>query len=331
MTKKNLSYSEGIRNGFDYILSKHSNSLVLGQGVWSPWYVGSTMKDLEKKFGKKRILDTPVSENAVTGAAFGASLEGNKVIVVHPRMDFMMYCMDPIINQAAKWSTVFGGKSKGNLTIRGIINRGGEQGAQHSQSLHSLFVHIPGIKVVMPGTANDARDLLIASVRSNYPVLYIDDRWLYNTQQKEEKIKILDLNTIKPLKLKSGNEFTIVGCGYGTKISSDVHDYLKYEGIKSDVFDLRVLSDINYSDILKSVQKTGRLVCIDPAWPQCSLGSEVISSICEKINLQKMKSSPIKFNIKNAPAPTSSVLEKDYYFDAKDISKKLISIFYKKK
>ena len=122
------------------------------------------MKDLDKKFGKKRIIDTPVSEAAVTGAAVGASLNEMKPIVVHPRMDFMLYAMDPIVNQAAKWSYMFGGNSSPKLTIRAILNRGGEQGAQHSPALHSRCAHIPGLRVAMPSTVKDARELLISSV-----------------------------------------------------------------------------------------------------------------------------------------------------------------------
>ena len=134
------------------------------------------MVNLDKKFGKERIIDCPVSENSVTGTALGAALNGMKAIVVHPRMDFMILASDQIVNQAAKWQSMLGGGIKIPLTIRSIINRGGEQGAQHSQALHSWYSHIPGLRVVMPAFANDARDLLIASILSNdrYYILMID-------------------------------------------------------------------------------------------------------------------------------------------------------------
>ena len=136
---------------------------------------------LDVKFGTSRIIDTPVSESACTGAAIGSSLCGMKPIVVHPRIDFMLYAMDSIVNQAAKWSYMFDGQAHPSVTIRAIINRGGEQGAQHSQSLHSWFLYTWS-KVVMPSTVSDARDLLIASVLSPDPVVYIDDRWLYDLE-----------------------------------------------------------------------------------------------------------------------------------------------------
>ena len=191
MNNHQISYGEAIREGFEYLLTTYPECFVIGQGLWSPWYVGNTMTDLDKKFGKERIIDTPVSEAATTGLAVGASLCGSKPIVVHPRIDFMLYAMDPIVNQAAKWSHMTGGDKSPGVTIRGIVNRGGEQGAQHSQSLHAWFAHVPGLKVVMPSTVADARDLLIASVLSPDPVIYIDDRWLYD--QEDEIPAILSL------------------------------------------------------------------------------------------------------------------------------------------
>ena len=137
MQKVNYSYGKAILAGFEYLLENHPEVFVIGQGLWSPWYVGNSMTDLDKKFGKERIIDTPVSENACTGAGVGASLAGMKPIIVHPRMDFMLYAMDPIINQAAKWSYMFGGQANPQLTIRAIINR-----ARKENSLLNLLEKI---------------------------------------------------------------------------------------------------------------------------------------------------------------------------------------------
>src|SRR5437867_6262224 len=137
------------------------------------------MQDLDKEFGRERIIDSPVSENATTGAGIGAALAGMRPIVFHPRMDFMFLAIDPIVNQAANWSYMFEGRIGVPIVIRTVINRGGEQAAQHSQAVHSWFMHVPGLKVVMPSTPYDAKGLLLASVRDGNPVLYVDDRWLY--------------------------------------------------------------------------------------------------------------------------------------------------------
>ena len=177
-----VGYGEAIRAGFVYLLEKYPEVFAIGQGLWSPWYVGNSMTDLDKIFGRNRIIDSPVSESACTGVAVGASLFGYRPIIVHPRMDFMLLAVDQIVNQAAKWSNMLGGQSSPAVTIRAIINRGGEQGAQHSQSLHAWFAHVPGLRVVMPASVQDARDLLIASVLSDDPVMFIDDRWLYDRE-----------------------------------------------------------------------------------------------------------------------------------------------------
>ena len=163
------------------------------------------MTELEKKFGVHRVIDTPVSEAACTGAALGAALAGMKPIVVHPRIDFMLYAIDAVVNQAAKWSHMMGGQAHPGLTVRAIINRGGEQGAQHSQALHSWFAHIPGLRVVMPATVGDARDLLIASVLCCDPVIYLDDRWLYDLTDDLPPVRELDLTAEKPKCLVEGS------------------------------------------------------------------------------------------------------------------------------
>ena len=160
---KTISYSEALLGAHRYLLSNYPEVFFIGQGLWSPWYVGNTMTDLEADFGRKRIIDTPVSESACTGAALGASLMGMKAVAVHPRMDFAMFAMDAIVNQAAKWSSMMGGQARPSLTIRMIINRGGEQGAQHSQAFHAMFSHVPGLKVVMPFSVADARSFHISS------------------------------------------------------------------------------------------------------------------------------------------------------------------------
>ena len=311
-----LTYSEAILDGFKYLLDTDNEVFIMGQGLWSPWYVGNSMKDLDKLYGKKRIIDTPVSENAVTGAAVGASLCGTKPIIVHPRMDFMLYAMDPIINQAAKWSYMFGGQSNPQVTIRSIINRGGEQGAQHSQLLHSLFAHIPGLRVVMPYSVSDARDLLIASVLCKDPVIYIDDRWLYDEKDVKTEINFLNLEEESAKKILEGDDLTVISSGYCTKIAKDAIKKFttQNKNISIELFDLRVISPIKYEKLIKSVLKTKRLVVIDGGWKTCGLGSELISSIVEKIEPNILLKKPVNLSQKNCPAPTSKVLEKNIFY-----------------
>jgi pyruvate/2-oxoglutarate/acetoin dehydrogenase E1 component len=318
MTNK-TTYADGILEAYEYLLSNYQEFFIIGQGLWSPWYVGSTMKDLDQKFGKERVIDCPVSELATTGATVGAAICGYKPMIVHPRVDFMLLAVDQIVTQAAKWRHMFGGNSSAPATFRAIINRGGEQGAQHSQSLHSWFAHIPGLKVVMPYTAKDARDLMIASVLSEDPVLFIDDRWLYEKEEDYTPIELLDLNNVKPQMLFKGNDVTIVGLSYTSLLCENAAKKLSTNGISSDVFDIRVLNPLNVDEITESVSRTGRLIVVDGDWRTCGMAGEVIAKVLEKIEIQSFKKSPVRITLPDAPAPTSKVLENTYYITEESI------------
>jgi pyruvate/2-oxoglutarate/acetoin dehydrogenase E1 component len=318
MSKK-ITYADAILEAYDYLLTEHNNFFVIGQGLWSPWYVGSTMKDLDKKFGKDRVIDCPVSELATTGATIGAAICGYKPMIVHPRVDFMLLAVDQIITQAAKWRHMFGGNSSAPVTFRAIINRGGEQGAQHSQSLHSWFAHIPGLRVVMPYSVNDARDLMIASVLSEDPVMFIDDRWLYEKEDDYKPIELIDLRTIKPNKIVSGKHITLVGISYTTQLCENASLFLKSHGISCDIFDIRVLNPLDTSEIVNSVKSTGNLLVVDGDWSNCGMAAEIIANVVENIDISKLKNSPARITLPSAPAPTSRELESEYYIKEEDI------------
>ena len=323
MSKK-ITYGSGIQTAFEYVLENYDDSFIIGQGLWSPWYVGNTMVDLDKKFGKERIIDCPVSENSVTGTALGAALNGMKAIVVHPRMDFMVLASDQIVNQAAKWQSMLGGGIKIPLTIRAIINRGGEQGAQHSQALHSWYAHIPGLRVVMPAFANDARDLLIASILSNDPVLYIDDRWCADLEEEATELQELDIARVGPKVIKEGIDITIVGSGFTSCQALEASKNLAQDNIDAEVIDCRVLNPFNPSVIVDSVKKTGKLLVLDGSWKNCGFSSEVIASVTE--NFVDFKAPPKRMGLKDSPAPTSKPLEEDYYINVREIVNNVKSI-----
>jgi len=309
------NYGTAMLSAFEYLLGQYPEVFVIGQGLWSPWYVGNSMTDLDKKFGAHRVIDTPVSESACTGAAVGASLAGMKPIVVHPRMDFMLYAMDAIVNQAAKWSHMVGGQASPGLTIRSIINRGGEQGAQHSQALHAWFAHVPGLRVVMPATVADARDLLIASVLSPDPVMFIDDRWLYDLEDDLPPVVERPLALEGPRCVRLGTDVTIVASGYSTRLALESAGLLQQQGISAEVIDLRVINPFDTSSVVKSVEKTGRLLVIDGGWGPCGLAGEVIASVVEQADLLALKKSPARITLPFAPAPTARVMELAYYPD----------------
>ncbi|PIR01127.1 MAG: pyruvate dehydrogenase [Nitrospinae bacterium CG11_big_fil_rev_8_21_14_0_20_45_15] len=308
-----ITYAQAIRSAFQYLLKTYPNVFVMGQGLWSPWYVGNSMNDLEVEFGKDRVMDTPVSEAACTGAGIGASLCGYRPIVVHPRMDFMILAMDQIVNQAAKWSHMLGGETHPAVTIRGVINRGGEQGAQHSQALHAWFAHIPGLRVVMPATVLDARDLLISAVLSDDPVIYIDDRWLYELEDDLPEIEEKDLSLQLPKILRNGQDATLAASGYSVQLCLEAAQALSEEGIQCEVVDLRVLNPLNVTSIIDSVSKTGSLCVVDGGWESCGMAGEVIASVAVQMSQSSKNIQYKRITLPNAPAPSSKVLEDIYY------------------
>jgi pyruvate/2-oxoglutarate/acetoin dehydrogenase E1 component len=324
--KVQKNYGEAIREGFEYVLESDPTSFVIGQGLWSPWYVGNSMTDLDKRFGAGRIIDTPVSEGAVTGAALGAAICGKTAIVVHPRMDFAMYAMDQIVNQAAKWRSMFGGGGvSANLTIRMILNRGGEQGAQHSQALHSFFMHVPGLRVVAPSSPTDARDLMIASAQCNDPVIYIDDRWLYDETEVLPPARSCNLSDFKPKTLSVGDDITIVANGYSTKLCKEIIPKLLLKNIGATLFDVRVLSPLYVADIVESVEKTGKLLVVDGGWAPCGFSAEIVASISENLKRNSILIAR-RVTLPFSPAPTSHKLEQAYYFTEEAILDAAISL-----
>jgi pyruvate dehydrogenase E1 component beta subunit len=325
-----LSYGAALRAGFCWLMKNHPEVFVIGQGLWSPWYVGNSMTDLDKEFGRNRIIDSPVSESSITGVAVGAALSGKKPIIVHPRMDFMLYSMDAIVNQAAKWRHMMGGGVSVPLTVRAIVNRGGEQGAQHSQSLHSWFAHIPGLRVVMPASVSDARDLLIASVLSQDPVVFIDDRWLYDTECGVKPMqKPLVLADEGPKLIRKGKDITLIATSYSVFLAKKAAEILSKCGVDAEVIDIRVLSPLKTDVILQSVKKTGRTLCIDGGWSACGFSSEILAVLAESLPPSAWKASPKRLTLPFAPAPSSSALEAEYYPDANDIFHTVMNNFFK--
>ena len=320
-----LNYGTAIRAGFAYLLGKHPDVFVIGQGLWSPWYVGNSMTNLEIEFGQRRVIDTPVSEQACTGAAVGAAIAGKRPIIVHPRMDFMLLAVDQIVTQAAKWSSMFAGRVKAPVVVRGIVNRGGEQGAQHSQALHAWFAHIPGLRVVMPASVRDARDMLISGTLSNDPVLYIDDRWLYDLEDEIPQTPDLQAALTGPRVVRTGRDVTIVAASFSVRLALQAAEQLAGLGVSAEVIDLRVINPLEPALVAESVARTGCLAAVDGGWTTCGLAGEVIASAAERVSPRKWKAAPVRITIQDAPAPTSKHLERAYYPTAQTIVDKVMT------
>jgi pyruvate/2-oxoglutarate/acetoin dehydrogenase E1 component len=314
---REITYAESIREAHYQLLETDPRVFVIGQGLWSPWYVGATMTNLDVEFGRERILDTPVSENATTGAAVGAALAGMRPIVVHPRMDFMLLAVDPIVNQAANWSYLFGGRRGVGVVVRSIINRGGEQGAQHSQAVHAMFAHVPGLKVVMPATPYDAKGLLVSAVRDGNPVMYIDDRWLYEEVGPVPK-DLFEVPIGQAAVRRQGSDVTVVAVSYLVPEALRAADELAARGVDVEVIDLRTVKPLDRDTILASVAKTGHLVVADPGWRSGGLAGEVAASVAEE-GFSYLRGPITRVTLPDTPAPVPTPLERAYYPRADDI------------
>ena len=317
MIIRRISYAQAIREAFAQLLEHDPRVFVIGQGLWSPWYVGETMKDLDEEFGRDRIIDSPVSENAVTGAAIGAALAGMRPVIFHPRMDFMLLAADQIVNEAANWCYMFGGRTSVPVVIRTTINRGGQQGAQHSQALHAWLMHVPGLKVVMPSTPHDAKGLLIAAVHDDNPVVYIDDRWLYD-EVGEVPEEPYSVPIGKGKVVRKGHDVTLVAISYMTLEAIKAARHLEQEGIDVEVIDLRSLKPLDDDTVFHSVRKTGRLVIADAAWRTCGAAAEISARVMESL-FTYLKAPILRVTLPDSPAPMSRILEKAYYVDAEHI------------
>ena len=314
---RKLKFSLAINEALHQTMACDESVFIIGQGVKSPWYVGQTATGLLKRFGTDRVIDTPVSENAMTGSAVGAALAGMRSVVVHPRMDFMFYAMDPIINEAANWYYMNGGKLSVPVVIWGIINRGGEQAAQHSQALHTLFGYIPGLKVVMPSTPYDAKGLMISAIKDDNPVVFIDDRWLHNIEDvvPEEIYEVpIGIGAVK----REGKDVTLAAVSYMVQLSMEAAEDLAKDGINVEVLDLRSIKPLDRSLLLKSVYKTGRLVVADVGWKTYGMASEIASIVFEKA-FDYIKSPAVRVTLPDLPAPASCTLERVYYPTKKEI------------
>lgn len=314
---RQISYAAAINETLHQMIAEDRRVFLIGQGVTNPWYVGTTTIGLIDRFGPERVIDTPVSENGITGVAVGAALAGMRPILAHPRMDFMYYAMDQIANHAANWHYMFGGQVSVPLTIWAIINRGGEQAAQHSQALQAMFMHVPGLKIAMPSTPYDAKGLLIASINDENPVIYIDDRWLYSyIGEVPEEMYSVPIG--KGVIRREGKEATVVATSYMALEAGKAAANLEKEGIDVEVIDLRSLKPLDENLLFQSVRKTGRLVIADGGWKTCGIAAE-ISALVASNAFSYLKAPIMRVSLPDTPAPASSPLEKAFYPDCDDI------------
>lgn len=300
--RQNISVAESINEALVLSMKKNKNVLLIGLGVDDPKGVFGTTVNIDKLFKKKRVFDFPTAENAMTGIAIGAAISGMRPVIVHQRVEFSLLSIEQIINQASKWFFMNGGQKSVPLVIRMIIGRGWGQGPQHSQSLESIFAHIPGLKVVSLSTPLNAKGLILSSIEDLNPVIVFEHRWLHEIKGLVPK-KYFKIPLGKANILKKGKDISFISSSYMVIECLRSAKILKDFKINAEVIDIQSLRPLDMKTILKSVRKTKKAIIVDNGGINYGISSEIIAKIFENIN-KKEKSN---FQIKRVGPPDNPI------------------------
>ena len=319
---RELTFVQAIAEALSIAMEADPDVIVIGedvaggggradQGIEEAWggIMGAT-RGLYKRFGPERVRDTPISEIGFLGAAVGAALTGLRPVAELMFMDFIGVCLDPLLNQAPKLRYMFGGKAKVPLTIRTLSGAGVRAGAQHSQTLYGLTAAIPGLKTVCPSTPEDAKGLLLASIRDDNPVVFCEPKSLvYTKGPVPEGDYEIPLGVAR--RVREGSDVSLISMGAMVPVALEAADRLAKEGTQADVIDLRTLAPLDEEAVLDSLARTGRLIVIDEAPPHCGIASEV-ASLCVDRGFDHLDAPVRKVTGPHSPVPFSPVLEDAY-------------------
>lgn len=312
-----MSYGQAVNEAMHVAMANDPKVISYGLGICDPKAVFGTTQGLQEAFGKDRVFDVPVSENALTGIAVGAALAGYKPVVTHQRVDFTLVAMDQIVNSAAKWFYMFGGQTPVPIVIRMIIGRGWGQGPTHSQALHSWYSHIPGLKVILPTTPADAKGMLIEAIHDPNPVIMLEHRWLHATRgEVPEGDYRVPLG--KASVLREGTDVTLVSISLMSIEALIAAKALAEQGVSAEIIDLRTTRPIDWDLITASVKKTGHLLALDVSHTAHSVASEIVAHVTEN-NFGDLKAAPKRVCLPDHAVPTSQGLTKGFYPDAKTV------------
>lgn len=313
---RQITFGKAINEAIQTSMELDPHMICYGLGADDPRGVFGTTLGLAEKFGP-RVFDMPTSENGMTGVAIGAALGGVRSVVTHQRLDFFLLAMDQLVNNAAKWSYMFGGQRSVPITIRLILGRGWGQGPTHSQNLQSWFGHVPGLKVVMPTTAADAKGLLMSAIFDPNPVVFLEHRWLHEMSGEvptgDFRLPLEEAQIMSP-----GDDVTIVSMSYMTVEALHALETLKSNGVKAELIDLKSVNPIDWNTIMASVKKTGRLLVCDTSNETMSVAGEIVARVSMNL-FGELECAPRRLALPDVPSPTSHALTKTYYQRAEHI------------
>jgi len=308
---KVITYAEAVRDGLAESMAACPEVFLMGEGIADHGDFFGTTTGLLERFGRERVVEMPVAENGMTGVAIGAAMMGQRPVMCLQRVEFVMLALEQIFNNAAKIHYATNGRYKVPMVVRLVIGRGWGQGAQHSQSLESVFGHFPGLKVVMPALVTDAKGMLSAAIEDDNAVVSIEHRWLHSVEGEVPDgyfVEALDGPRVR----RPGNDVTIVASSFAVVEALTVAAALERAGISAEVIDLRVVRPLELGPIRESVRRTGRLITVDTGWITYGVGAEIVAGVVET-NLADLAAAPRRLGLAAHPTPASMSLVGDYY------------------
>ena len=322
---REITYAEAIREAMSQEMRRDENVFLMGEDIGVYCGAFGVTKGMLTEFGPERIIDTPISETAFVGAGTGAAMMGLRPIVELMFSDFMAVCYDQIINQAAKMHFMFGGKVNIPMVIRTAAGGGTGAAAQHSQSLENMYCHVPGLKVVVPGTPYDAKGLLVSAIRDNNPVIFLEQKLLYrikgNVPEEEYSIP-LGAADIK----REGKTLSLVTYGRTLQMCLEAAEHLEKEGADIEVLDLRTLYPLDKNAIIQTAKKTGKVIVVHEAVEFGGFGGEVVSAIADSDAFFYLDAPIKRVGALHCPIPFNPILEKEVLPSTERIEKAIRSL-----
>ncbi|ALS00719.1 pyruvate dehydrogenase [Enterococcus silesiacus] len=305
---RTITYLQAINEALDEALAQDDRVFILGEDIGTYGGGFGATKGLQEKYGKQRVRDTPISESAIAGAAVGAAMTGMRPIIELQFSDFITVAMDQLVNQAAKIHYMYSGKAKVPLVMRTAAGSGTGAGAQHSQSLENWMAHIPGLKVIQPANAYDAKGLLHAAIQDNNPVMFYEHKLLYATTGVVPDAAYTVPIGIAEIK-RAGEDVTIIATGVMVNKALEAAEIANEQGISVEVIDPRTLVPLDKETILASVAKTKRVIVATEAVKNSGFSAELTAIIAESSAAMKLKTSIVRLGGEFVPMPAQKVLE----------------------
>lgn len=324
---RTLKYWQAISEAMVQGMEMDPDVFITGNSVdYAAGAFGTTL-EVVKRF-PERAFDAPSMENALTGIAIGAAAMGKRPIIYHARCDFLLLAFDQMLNLAAKWKYMYGGRAGSvPIVVRAVVGKGWGQGATHSQSFHSVLAHFPGINVLLPSSPSDAKGLLLSALKSDSPVVILEHRSLFNMEgpvSEEPYYTPFGKANI----VRAGSDITVVATSFMVHESLVAAEALAKEGVDVEVIDMRTVRPLDEEAVLKSIAKTGHLLAVDNSWELCGFSSEIAALAAEK-GFSSLKAPVRRMSLANCPAPVSMSLEAAFFPKPSNIAKNILSMLGK--